>query len=102
MCDSYPLFLGLCVIYIFFTFILPIFFFWPHFNFDTLFGLFVLLLRLREAFKLEPVKSEAALRVHIRSYFMYLFVAHRLLLIQESRQKRFSCSSTQEEVREKE
>ena len=50
-----------------------IFFFWPHFNFNTLFGLFVLLFTLREAFKLEPVKREAALLVHIRPYFIYFY-----------------------------
>ena len=48
---------------------MPIFLFWPHFGFDTLFGLFVLLVALRKAFKLKPVKREAALFVHVRPYF---------------------------------
>jgi hypothetical protein len=56
------------------------FFFWTHFGFDTLFGLFVLLFALQEAFKLQPVRREAALLVHVRPYFIFSFFAHRLLL----------------------
>ena len=40
-------------------------------------------------------KREAALLVHIRPYPILIFY-HRLLLFYESRQKRFSCSSTLE------
>jgi hypothetical protein len=50
------------------------------FNFDTLCVLSVLLFALREAFKLYPVKREAAIFVHIRPYFIFLFFAHRVLL----------------------
>jgi hypothetical protein len=53
----------------------PIFLFWPHVRFGMLCVLSVLLLfALREAFKLEPVKREAALLVHIRSYFIYIYI----------------------------
>ena len=44
----------------------------------------VLLFALREAFKLQPVKREAALLVHITAIFVHIsyivFVAHRLPL----------------------
>jgi hypothetical protein len=61
---------------------LPIFLLWPHFGFDMIFVLSVLLFALREAFKLYPVKREASLLVHIRPYFIhiFLFFAHGLLL----------------------
>ena len=43
------------------------------FGFDMLSVLPVLLFALREAFKLEPVKREAALLVHIRPYLIYFY-----------------------------
>jgi hypothetical protein len=71
-CDSYPLFLCLCIYSTYFL-TLHIFLLWPHFGFDVLFVLYVLLFALREAFKLKPVKREAALLVHIRPYFIYFY-----------------------------
>ncbi len=51
ICDSYPLFLCLCIYSTYFL-NLHIFLLWPHFGFDMLFDLYVLLFALREAFKL--------------------------------------------------
>ena len=78
--SSEILILSFCVC----VFTLCIFLFWPHVRFGMLCVLSVLLLfALREAFKLEPVKREAALLVHIRPYFICIYIyifAHRLLL----------------------
>ena len=66
-------FLCLCIYSMSFLTV-PIFLFWPHVRFGMLCVLSVLLLfALREAFKLEPVKREAALLVHIRPYFIYFY-----------------------------
>jgi len=51
ICDSYPLFLCICIYSTYFL-TLHIFLLWPHFGFDMLFDLYVLLFALREAFKL--------------------------------------------------
>jgi hypothetical protein len=48
-----------------------------------LFVLSVLLFALREAFKLQPVKRESALLVHIRPYFMYFIFRSRATFILE-------------------
>jgi hypothetical protein len=65
----------MCLLYIFS-------FLWPHFGFDMLFVLSVLLFALREAFKLKSVKREAALYsfifVHI-PYFIFLSQATFIL-----------------------
>ena len=67
-------FLCLCIYSMSFLTV-PIFLFWPHVRFDMLGVLSVLLLfALREAFKLEPVKREAALLVHIRPYFICIYI----------------------------
>ena len=64
----------------------PIFLFWPHVRFGMLCVLSVLLLfALREAFKLEPVKREAALLVHIRPYFIdFIFRSQATFILGES------------------
>ena len=52
--SSEILILSFCVyVFTLYLFLLCLFFlFWPHFGFDTLFGLFELLVALRKAFKL--------------------------------------------------
>ena len=64
----------------------PIFLFWPHVRFGMLCVLSVLLLfALREAFKLEPVKREAALLVHIRPYLIdFIFRSQATVSLGES------------------
>ena len=81
--------LHMCLLYIFSLL-------WPHFGFDMLFVLSALLFALREAFKLQPVKGRLISTRSYSSIFHSLFFYHRLLLFRESRQKRFSCSSTLE------
>ena len=55
------------------------------FGFDMLSVLPVLLFALREAFKLEPVKREAALLVHIRPYFIdFIFRSQATFILGES------------------
>jgi hypothetical protein len=75
--SSEVLILSFCVyVFTLYLFLLCLFFlFWPHFGFDALFGLFVLLVALRKAFKLLPVKREAALFVHVRPYFFYFYLS---------------------------
>jgi hypothetical protein len=93
--DSYPLFLCLCIYSTYFL-NLNVFLHWPHFGFDMLFVLSVLLFALREAFKLPCQKGGCSTRSYSSIFHVFLFFAHSLLLFQKSRQKRFSCSSTQE------
>jgi hypothetical protein len=95
MCGSYPFFLCLCL-YSTYVLTLHILLLWPHFGFDMLFVLSALLFALREAFKLQSVKGRLLSTRSCSSIFHILFFYHRLLLFVESRQKRFSCSSTQE------
>ena len=68
----------MCLLYIFSLL-------WPHFDFDMLFFLSALLFALREAFKLQPVKREAALLVHIRPYFIdFIFRSQATFILGES------------------
>ena len=78
-------FLCLCIYSMSFLTV-PIFLFWPHVRFGMLCVLSVLLLfALREAFKLEPVKREAALLVHIRPYFIdFIFRSQATFILGES------------------
>jgi hypothetical protein len=66
----------MCLLYIFSLL-------WPHFGFDMLFVLSVLLFALREAFKLQPVKGRllsaySFIFVHI-PYFIFLSQATFIL-----------------------
>ena len=83
ICDSYPLFLCLCI---YFTYFLTL----ASFGFYMLFVLSALLFELRRlsGYSLSKERLYSFIFVHIS----YIFT----ITVQKSRQKRFSCSSTQE------